>query len=53
MPEGFDLLLRRGTLVSHDGIGEADVAIRNGRIAAIGSLSVSEHRRSLGREGAC
>lgn len=51
MPEGFDLLLRRGTLVSHDGIGEADVAIRNGRIAAIGSLSGASSAQEIDAKG--
>ena len=33
-----DLLLRGGTIVSHDGVGVADVAVTDGRIAAIGDL---------------
>jgi dihydroorotase len=34
----FDLLLRNGTVVNHDGIGERDIGIRDGRIADIGAL---------------
>ncbi|HWE07317.1 MAG TPA: amidohydrolase family protein, partial [Rhizomicrobium sp.] len=35
----FDLLISGGTVVSPMGIGSADVGTRDGRIAAIGSLS--------------
>ncbi|HEY2445451.1 MAG TPA: dihydroorotase [Rhizomicrobium sp.] len=35
----FDLLITGGTVVTPNGIGPADVATRDGRIAAIGSLS--------------
>ncbi|WP_373047808.1 dihydroorotase [Vulgatibacter sp.] len=42
MSTTFDLLLRNGTLVNHDGIGKADVGIRQGRIAAIGDLATAE-----------
>ena len=34
----YDLLLRHATVVNHDGTGVRDIAIRNGRIAAIGQL---------------
>ncbi|TAK47172.1 MAG: dihydroorotase [Xanthobacteraceae bacterium] len=39
MSETCDLLLSSGTVVNHDGEGVRDVAIANGRIAAIGQLS--------------
>lgn len=39
MAETFDTILKGATIVNHDGIGQRDVGIRNGRIAAIGSLS--------------
>src|SRR5258708_26948782 len=39
MKEGFDLILRGGSVVNQDGEGERDVAIRAGGIAAIGELS--------------
>jgi dihydroorotase len=32
----FDLVLKGGTVVNHDGTGERDVAIRDGRIAGLG-----------------
>ncbi|RCS23207.1 dihydroorotase [Phyllobacterium salinisoli] len=38
MPETFDTILKGGTLVNQDGRGLRDIGIRNGRIAAIGSL---------------
>src|SRR5437868_6334913 len=39
MTESFDLLIRGGTVATPSGIAEADVGIRAGRIAAVGSLS--------------
>ena len=41
MAEKFDLVLKGGTVVNHDGTGERDVGIRAGRIAALGSLDAS------------
>jgi len=38
MSERYDLVLKHGTLVNHDGVGERDVAITGGRIAAIGAI---------------
>lgn len=38
MPETFDLLLKGGTIVNHDGIGTRDLAIKDGQIADIGSI---------------
>lgn len=38
MAETFDTILKGGTLVNQDGKGLRDIGIRNGRIAAIGSL---------------
>jgi len=35
----YDLIFKNGTVVNHDGIGTADIAVRNGRIAAIGTIS--------------
>lgn len=39
MTQTFDLILRGGTLVNHDGIGLRDIGIKDGVIAQIGSLS--------------
>ena len=38
----FDLILRGGSVVNHDGIGERDIGVRGGRIAALGELSASD-----------
>jgi dihydroorotase len=38
MPETFDLLIRGASVVNYDGVGPRDIGIRNGRIAALGSL---------------
>jgi dihydroorotase len=39
MAETYDLILKGGTLVNHDGEGARDLGIRGGRFAAIGDLS--------------
>ena len=39
MPETYDLIIRGGTTVTPNGTGVADIGVRNGRIAAIGSLA--------------
>jgi dihydroorotase len=38
MPQTFDMILKGGIVVNHDGVGERDIGVREGRIAAIGSL---------------
>ena len=38
MANTFDLILKGGTVVNHDGTGVRDVGVINGRIAAIGDL---------------
>ena len=43
----FDLIVRGATVVSHDGIGRADVGARAGRTAAIGDLSGADARAFL------
>src|SRR6185437_15633242 len=39
MALSFDCVLMNGTVVNHDGIGERDIGVRDGRIARIGALS--------------
>jgi dihydroorotase len=39
MAETYDLILKGGTVVSHDGEGARDLGVRAGRFAAIGDLS--------------
>ncbi len=41
MTETFDTIFRNGTVVNHDGIGQRDIGVRNGRIVAIGSLATA------------
>lgn len=38
MSETYDLIVRGGTVVNQDGEGVRDIAVRSGRIAAIGAL---------------
>jgi dihydroorotase len=38
MTEPFDLIVRGGTIVNHDGRIQRDIGVRGGRIAAIGAL---------------
>ncbi len=42
MPKTFDLILKGGIVVNHDGVGERDIAVRGGRIADIGSFEQSQ-----------
>ena len=35
----YDTIFKHGTVVNHDGIGRADIGVRDGRIAALGDLS--------------
>jgi dihydroorotase len=47
MPQTFDLLLKGGTVVNHDGRGVRDVGVVGGRIAAIGDLASASAGRTL------
>lgn len=38
MAQTFDLTLKGGTVVNQDGIGKADIGVRDGRIAEIGAI---------------
>ena len=40
MAESYDLILKGGTVVNHDGEGVRDLGIVGGRIAAIGDRRV-------------
>ena len=51
MAETFDLLITGATLVSHAGEGLADVGVRDGRIAAIGSLATNAAGKTLDAAG--
>jgi dihydroorotase len=39
MGKTFDLVLSGGTVVNHDGVGVRDIGVRDGRIAAIGTIA--------------
>lgn len=51
MPETFDLLIRSGTVVNHDGIGPRDIGVRAGRIAALGNLSTASAGATIDAAG--
>ena len=42
MTESFDLLIRGGTCATPSGIAEADIGVKDGRIAAIGALAYAK-----------
>ncbi len=37
--QAFDLVVKGGTLVNHDGVGRCDIGVRGGKIAEIGDLA--------------
>lgn len=41
MPETYDLVLKNGTVINHDGIAVRDIGINRGRIAALGTIEPS------------
>ena len=47
MAATFDLILKNGTVVNQDGTGQRDVAIRNGRIAGLGSFHADQARETV------
>jgi dihydroorotase len=51
MPALYDLVLSHGTLVNHDGVGEGDIGVSEGRIAAIGRVSAGQGARTLDCRG--
>jgi dihydroorotase len=51
MAATFDLLIRRGTVVNHDGIGERDIGMSDGRIAALGNLSHADAAETIDARG--
>ena len=53
MATTYDLILKGGTVVNHDGAGLRDVGVTAGRIAAIGDLARGERRRRRSIAAAC
>jgi dihydroorotase len=51
MSSTFDLLIRGGTIVNHDGIWDGDVGIRGGRIARLGNLAAASAANELNARG--
>jgi dihydroorotase len=51
MGETYDLLITGATVVNHDGEGVRDLAIANGRIAAIGDLRAAKAAETLDARG--
>ncbi len=51
MPQTFDLILRRGVVVNHDGVGERDIGVRDGRIAALGDLAAADAGEAIDAAG--
>jgi len=47
LADKFDLIVKGGILVNEQRMGEADIGISGGRIAAVGSLSASEGAKVL------
>jgi dihydroorotase len=51
MTDTYDLIIRGATVVNHDGTGLRDIAIRSGRIAAIGRLDAAKAPEVLEAKG--
>ena len=51
MSDTFDLVIRGATVVAHDGTGVRDIAVRSGRIAAVGQLGAAKARAMLDARG--
>jgi dihydroorotase len=51
MSQTFDLVLKGGTLVNHDGVGRRDLGIIGGKIAEIGDLSRATAGETLDATG--
>ncbi|MGI9408096.1 MAG: amidohydrolase family protein, partial [Hyphomicrobiaceae bacterium] len=47
----YDLIVRGGTIVNHDGTGPGDVGVRDGRFAAIGDLGQADAREIIDATG--
>lgn len=47
MAASYDLVLRNGTVVNHDGVGRRDIAVRAGRIAGIGGFDPASADESI------
>jgi len=51
MTDIYDLIIRGATCVTPDGVGNTDIAVRNGKIAVIGDLGDADAATVIGAEG--
>jgi dihydroorotase len=51
MAETYDLVVKGGMLVNHDGIGPRDIGVKDGRIHALGSLSTAAAGETIDARG--
>jgi len=51
MAASYDLILTGGTVVNHDGQGQRDIGVSDGRIAAIGDLSQASSGKTIDCRG--
>lgn len=51
MAETYDLLVKGGTLVNHDGVGPRDIGVVEGKIRAIGALATADAREVVDASG--
>ena len=47
MADSYDLILKGGTVVNHDGTGQRDIGVRQGRIAALGNLGAAKAAETI------
>ena len=51
MADTFDLLLKGATVVNHDGQGQRDIAVKDGRIAGLGSYAPGQAAETMDCSG--
>ncbi len=51
MAQNYDLVIRGGVVVNHDGVGPRDIGIRKGRIVALGALPHASAERTIDATG--
>ncbi len=47
----YDLIVKGGVVVNHDGVGPADVGVRDGRVAALGDLGLDDAAEVIDARG--
>ncbi len=47
MADSYDLILKGGAVVNHDGTGQRDIGVRIGRIAALGDLGAAKAAETI------